>query len=106
MMVRELDLVEQFKDMRLQVVLGEGVIRCNQLTVSSDFLTLVKEKQLYDPKLQRTVELLGIEKVKDFMMGGDGVLRFRGRVCILQDLELKGMILDEGHKSHFSMHQA
>jgi len=51
MMVRELDLVEQFRDMRLQVVLGEGVIRCNHLTVSSDFLTLIKERQLSDPKL-------------------------------------------------------
>jgi len=35
MMVRELDLVEQFRDMRLQVVLGEDVIRCNHLIVSS-----------------------------------------------------------------------
>jgi len=48
--------------------------------------------------------LLGTEKAKDFIIGGDGVLRFRGRVCIPEDLELKGMILEEGHKSHFSMH--
>ena len=86
------------------MVLGEGVIRCNHLAVSSDFLTLIKERQLFDPKLQRTVELLGTEKAKDFMIRGDGVLRFRGRVCILEDLELKGMILEEGHKSRFSMH--
>jgi len=44
MMVRELDLVEQLRDMRLQVALEEGVIRCNHLRVSSDFLTLIKEK--------------------------------------------------------------
>jgi len=104
MMVRELDLVEQFRDMRLQVVLDEGVIRCNHLTVSNDFLTLIKEKQPSDPKLQRTIELLGIEKAMDFMMGGDEVLRFKGKVCIPEDLELKGMILEEGHKSRFSMH--
>jgi len=34
--------------------------------------------------------LLGTEKAKDFMMGGDRVL--------------KSMILEEGHKSRFSMH--
>jgi len=72
--------VEQFRDMRLQVVLGEGVIRCNHLTVSSDFLILIKERQLSNPKLQKTVELFGTEKAKDFMIGSDGVLRFRGRV--------------------------
>ena len=104
MMVRELDLVEQFRDMQLQVILDDGIIRCNHLTVSNDFLNLIKEKQPSDPKLQRTVELLGTEKAKDFLMGDDGVLRFRGRVCIPEDIELKGMILEEGHKSHFSMH--
>jgi len=72
--------------------------------VSSDFLTLLKERQLSDPKLQRTIELLRTEKAKDFVIGGDGVLRFRGMVCIPEDLELKGMILEEGHKSHFSKH--
>ena len=104
MMVRELDLVEQFRDMRLQVVLGDGVIRCTHLTVFSDFLVLIKERQLFDPKLQRTVKLLGPEKAKDFTIGSDGVLRFRGRVCIPEDLEVKGVILEEGHKSRFSMH--
>ncbi|XP_027932851.1 uncharacterized protein LOC114188475 [Vigna unguiculata] len=101
---KELDLVEQFKDM-LAGGFSEGVIRCTHLTVSSDFLTLLKERQLSDPKLQRTIELLRTEKAKDFVIGGDGVLRFRGMVCIPEDLELKGMILEEGHKSHFSKTQ-
>jgi len=50
-MVREWGLVEQFRDMQLQVVLGEGVIRCDHLTMSSDFLGLIKERQLSDSKL-------------------------------------------------------
>jgi len=100
-MVRELDLVEQFRDMRLQVTLGEDVIRCNHLTVSSDFLVLIKERQLSDPKLQKIVELLGTEKAKDFVVGSDGVLRFRGRICIPEDLEVKGMILEEGVQKSF-----
>ena len=104
MMARELGLVEQFREMQLLVTLGEDVIRCNHLRMSSDFLILIKERQLSDPKLRRTVELLGTEKAKEFKVGSDGVLRFRYRVCILLDLEVKGMILEEGHKSPFSMH--
>ena len=57
--------------------------------VSNDFLGMIKERQLSDPKLQKTVELLGTEKAK---------------VCIPEDMEVKSMILEEGHKSHFSMH--
>ena len=32
------------------------------------------------------------------------MLRFRGIVCIPEDTKMKGMILEEGHKIHFSMH--
>jgi len=59
MKVREFDLVEQFRDMKLQVVVGEDVIRCNHMTISSDFLRLVKEKQLKDPSFRKIVCLLG-----------------------------------------------
>ena len=54
------------------MVLGEGVIKCNHLTVSSDFLDLIKQRQLSDPKLQRKMELLDTKKAKDFMVGSDG----------------------------------
>ena len=32
------------------------------------------------------------------------MLRFKGRLCIPADVELKRMILEEGHKSHLSLH--
>ena len=32
------------------------------------------------------------------------MLRFRDKVCVPKDLEVKGMILEEGHNSRFSMH--
>jgi len=104
MMVKEWEVVEKFKDLQLQVVLEEDVIRCSHLTISSDFLGLIKEKQLTNSKLQKTVELLSIEKAKDFEKGIDRVLRFKGRVCVLEDTEVKSMILEEGHKSYFSVH--
>jgi len=37
-------------------------------------------------------------------LGADGLLRFKGRLCIPADVELKRMILEEGHKSHLSLH--
>jgi len=37
-------------------------------------------------------------------MGRDGILRFQERVCVPNSMVLRKMLLDEGHKSHFSIH--
>jgi len=50
------------------------------------------------------MDVLGSEKVRDFELGVDGLLRFKDRLCIPTDAELKRMILEEGHKSHLSLH--
>jgi len=41
MMINECELVEKFKDMQLQVVLGKDIIKCSHMIVSSDFLDVV-----------------------------------------------------------------
>jgi len=45
--------------MRLQVELGSESIRCSTLTISSDFLSLVRERQLLDARMNRVREQLG-----------------------------------------------
>ena len=37
-------------------------------------------------------------------MGNDGILRFQGRICVLDDAEVKRLILEEVHKSLLSLH--
>jgi len=44
LMIKEMELLDKFRDMKLQVELGSEFIRCSILTISSDFLNLVKEK--------------------------------------------------------------
>lgn len=51
------------------------------------------------------IEMLGTKKVVNFNMGDDCILRFKSRVCIPQAPELKGLILDEGHKRKLSLLQ-
>jgi len=104
MMIEEQKLIEQFKDLNLGVKFHINHISCSKLTITNDFLGIIKEKQLEDPSLKRTVELLGTNQVKDFVMGEDEILRFNGRICIPENEELKRMILEEGHKSHLSLH--
>jgi len=49
-------------------------------------------------------EQLGSNEAKDFALGDDDILRFQGRVCILEDVVVKRLILEEGHKSRLSLH--
>jgi len=69
LMIKEVELLEKFRDMKLQVELGSEFIRCSTLTISSDFLNSVKEIQLFDANLKRVVEQLGSNKARDFCIG-------------------------------------
>jgi len=40
----------------------------------------------------------------DFKVDDQGVLRFRGRICIPDNDEMKKMILEESHRSRLSIH--
>lgn len=51
MMVQELELVESFRDFKLQVELESDCIRCNSLMVQSEFLSRTREKQSVDVEL-------------------------------------------------------
>jgi len=39
---------------------------------------------------------LGSEEAKDFALGNDDILRFQGRVCVPDNVEVKRLILVEG----------
>jgi len=86
------------------VELGSKSIKCSTLTISSDFLGSIRERQLLDASLNRVREQLGSDESIDFALGDDGILRFQGRVCILNDAKVKQLILEEGHKSRLSLH--
>ena len=48
------------------------------------------------------MDLLNTNKAKDFSLGVDDILRFKNRICISEDNELKQTVLTEGHKSKLS----
>jgi len=81
LMIKEVELLEQFRDMKLQVELGSEYIRCSTLTISSDFLNSVKERHLLDAGLNRIREQLGSDEVEDFALGSDNTKVPRQSVC-------------------------
>jgi len=102
MMIRELELIEQLRDMNLGLDIGAGQIRCSMLRITNEFLDEVRVEQGKDKELQQIISELGTEKRKDFRLGRNSILRFRERVCVPSNGVLRKMLLDEGHKSRLS----
>ncbi|KAF3668716.1 putative LRR receptor-like serine/threonine-protein kinase MRH1-like [Capsicum annuum] len=64
----------------------------------------VKEKQVEDPILIQIKKDVGQQKVLSFKIGGDGVLRYQGRLCVPDVDGLRKRILDEAHTSRYVVH--
>ena len=63
-----------------------------------------KEKQESDPILLELKGAVNNQRVEVLSQGGDGVLRYQGRLCVPDVGELRQHILAEAHKSRHSIH--
>ena len=68
------------------------------------FVVEVKEKQDIDPILLELKNTVHNQRVEVFSQGGDGVLRYQGRLCVPNVGELRQHILAEAHNSRHSIH--
>ncbi|WMV50937.1 hypothetical protein MTR67_044322 [Solanum verrucosum] len=66
----------------------------------------VKEKQDNDPILLELKGVVHNQRVEIFSQGGDGVLRYQGRLCVLDVGELRQHILAKAHNSRYFIHPA
>jgi len=104
LMVKELELIEQFRDLSLVSELTPEGVRLGMLKLTSNILEEIKNSQKEDLKLVDRVVLVNQGKGGDFRLDENDVLMFRDRVCVPDVLELKRQILDEGHRSSLSIH--
>ncbi|GAU51960.1 hypothetical protein TSUD_417460 [Trifolium subterraneum] len=104
LMAKELELIEEFRDLSLVCEVTSNSVKLGMLKLTNPFLEKIRECQKEDEKLMKRVALVIEGQENDFKMDEDGVVKFRGRVCVPDVPELKKMIFDEGHKSGLSIH--
>ncbi|MCI44381.1 hypothetical protein A2U01_0065620, partial [Trifolium medium] len=68
------------------------------LKLTNPFLEKIKECQKKDQKLTERLMLINEGKETDFKVDENGIIKYRGRVCVPDVPELKKMILEEGHR--------
>jgi len=104
LMVKQLELIEQFRDLSLVCELTPESVKLGMLKLTSNILDEIKVGQKEDLELVDRVVSVKQGKGVDFRLDEHGVLMFRDRVCVLDVPGLKKRILDEGHKSSLSIH--
>jgi len=104
LMVKELELIEQFRDLSLVCELTPDSVRLGMLKLTSSILEEIKVGQKEDLELVDRVVLVNQGKSVDLRLDQNAVLMFRDRVCVPDVPELKKRILYEGHRSSLSIH--
>ncbi|XP_071905700.1 uncharacterized protein [Coffea arabica] len=102
LMVKEWDMLEEISGWnprleKLKVLFGN-------LSLRSPLLERIKETQKMDPMIQKNLEKVQKGETLDFKLGPEGVLRFRDRIVIPADEELRKGILEESHRSKYTIH--
>ena len=64
----------------------------------------IKEGKKKEPTVQNRVERVKKGELSDFNLSPDGILRFRNRVVVPKNEELKRDILEESHRSRYTVH--
>ncbi|KAH0694961.1 hypothetical protein KY285_022058 [Solanum tuberosum] len=82
---------------------AEGGITVTSRAESS-LMSEVKEKQDQDPILLELKANVQKQRVLAFEQGGDGVLRYQGRLCVPMVDGLQEKIMEEAHSSRYSFH--
>jgi hypothetical protein len=95
------ELCEEFIKLNLGIVANTEAV---EMEVGSSLLQEIRKGQLEDEKIQQIKHNLKEEKSPGFSEYEEGVLCYKGRICVPNIKELKDKILREAHESSYSIH--
>jgi hypothetical protein len=95
------ELCEEFDKLNLRIVANTEAMK---MEVGSSLLQEIRRGQLEDEKIQEIKCNIKEEKLPGFSEDDEGVLWYKGRICVPNIKELKDKILREAHESSYSIH--
>jgi hypothetical protein len=94
-------LCEEFDKLNLRIVANVEAI---EMEVGSSLIQEIQNGQLEDEKIQEIKRNIKEENSSGFSEDDEGVLWYKGRICVPNIKELKDKILREAHESAYSIH--
>jgi hypothetical protein len=95
------ELCEEFDKLNLRIVANA---EATEMEVGSNLLREIRKGQVEDEKIQEIKCNIKEEKSPSFSEDEEGVLWYKGRICVPNLKELKAKILREAHESAYSIH--
>jgi hypothetical protein len=95
------EFCEEFDKLNLRIVANTEAI---EMEVSANLLQGIQKGQVEDEKIQEIKCNINQEKSPGFSEDEEGVLWYKGRICVPSVKELKDKILREAHESAYSIH--
>jgi hypothetical protein len=95
------ELCKEFDQLNLRIVTNT---EATEMEVGSNLLQEIRKGQAEDEKIQEIRCNIKEEKSPGFSEDKDGVLWYKGRICVHNLKELKARILREVHESAYSIH--
>jgi len=94
-------LQKDIQKLDMEVIVGQ----LSTLTLQPMVFDGIKGTQELDPQLLKWKEQVLEGKNVEFSVTTDGILHYRGKLCIPNDAELKGQLLSEPHATPYLVHQ-
>jgi hypothetical protein len=95
------ELCEEFDKLNLRIVAN---MEATEMEVGSNLLQEIWKGQVEDEKIQEIKRNIKEEKSPGFSEDEEGVLWYKGRICVPNVKELKDKILHEAHESAYFIH--
>jgi hypothetical protein len=95
------ELCEEFDKLNLRIVAN---IEAMKMEVGSSLLQEIRRGQVEDKKIQEIKRNMNEEKSPAFSEDDEGVLWYKGRICVPDVKQLKDKILCEAHESAYFIH--
>jgi hypothetical protein len=97
----QFELCEEFDKLKLRIIVNTEAM---EMKVGSTLLQEIWKGQLEDEKVQKIKCNIKYEKLPGFSEDDEGVMRYKGRICVPNVKELKDKILREAHEFAYSIH--
>jgi hypothetical protein len=94
------ELCEEFNKLNLRIIANMKVM---EMEVGSSLLQGIQKGQVEDEKIQEIKRNIKEEKSLGFTEDEEGVLWYKGRICVPNVKDLKDKIFREAHKSAYSI---
>jgi hypothetical protein len=96
-----IELCEEFDKLNLRIIANT---EATEMEVGSKPLQEIRKGQVEDEKIQEIKCNIKEEKSPGFSEDEEGVLWYKGRICVPSIKKLKDKILRESHESAYSIH--